>query len=176
MKLTMQTQSLKLLCHLPTKIGVAICSKRINHILLIKTINQHFGLRFEVSKLWYMLQGAFDHGKSFFHTPKAWKALFERVFKVLRFDKLHFFKENQHFDLRFEVLKLWYMLQGAFDHEKSSFQTPKAWKTQLYRVFKVVITLFIYLGIYFLYCVPRSTRHGWVRRHSDICPLNFELI
>ena len=26
------------------------------------------------NKLWYMLQGGFDHEKSFFHTPKASKA------------------------------------------------------------------------------------------------------
>ena len=38
--------------------------------------NHYFGLRFEVFKLWYMLQGAFDHEKSFFHTPKAWRAQF----------------------------------------------------------------------------------------------------
>ena len=42
-----------------------------------------------------MLQGAFDHEKSFSHTPKAWKALFLWVFKVLSFEIWHFFKNRQ---------------------------------------------------------------------------------
>ncbi len=55
------------------------------------------------TKLWNMLQAAFDHEKSFFDIPQAWNAAFQWVVEVISLEIWHFSKNVQN--------KFWPMLK-----------------------------------------------------------------
>ena len=78
--------------------------------------------------------------QSLFWLEKVWKHPWN-ILKKTRLFGLHFYVslgcniQKYHFS---NQNKLWNMLQAAFDHEKSFFDTPKGWKPSFQWVFDVI--------------------------------------
>ena len=94
------------------------------------------------NKLWNMLQAAFDHEKLFFDAPKAWKAVFKFVFKVISSDFWHFSKNVQN--------QFWPMLKYTVFYAEFESDIRFVWNPLKIHIMEYVIFTWFYFFVLFM--------------------------